>query len=148
MTYEEAQAKAAEETKSLGVPMAVVAVQGKGVDDYETLALSTALAQQTYIWCRYFPPQEAHAHDPFWAQLIAQRGNPKCVVVKGTHYTIGPEDPNIRRQWRGFHGDRYVIRFLDGRTVTSTNLWCQGTIPLQYREQLPDNAEFVKEQTT
>jgi len=38
-----------------------------------------------------------------------------------------------------------VIKFRDGRSVTSTNLWCQGTIPLQYRDELPDNAEFVKE---
>lgn len=83
--------------------------------------------------------------ETYWQRLIYTRHNPDHVVVKGTHYTIGPEDASIRRQWRGFHGDQYVIRFNDGRTVTSTNLWCQGTIPLEHREQLPDNAEFVRE---
>jgi len=143
--YEDAQQKAANEAKELGVPMAVVAAQGKGVDNYETVALSTAMEQQTYIWCRYYPPQGIHAPESFWKRLITLRDNSDHVVVNGTHYTIGPEDSSIRRQWRGFHGDRYVIKFRDGRTVTSTNLWCQGTIPLQYRDELPDNAEFVKE---
>jgi hypothetical protein len=83
--------------------------------------------------------------EKFWQQLIWTRHNPDHVIVKGTHYTIGPEDPGIRRQWRGFHGDRFVIQFKDGRRVVSTNLWCQGTIPHEHREQLPDNAEFVKE---
>jgi hypothetical protein len=145
MKYEDAQQKAANEAKDLGVPMAVVAVQGKDVDNYETMALSTAVAQQTYVWCRYYPPQGIHAHGNFWMGMISERDDLDHVIVKGTHYTIGPEDPNIRRQWRGFHGDRYVIKFRDGRTVTSTNLWCQGTIPLQYRDELPDNAEFMRE---
>jgi hypothetical protein len=83
--------------------------------------------------------------ETFWQRLIEKRNNPSHVVVKGTHYQIGPEDPSIRRQWRAFHGDRYNIKFNDGRTATSTNLWCQGTIPAAFREQLPDNAEFVKE---
>jgi hypothetical protein len=67
------------------------------------------------------------------------------VVVKGCHYIIGAEKPTTPRSWRGFGGDRYHIRFNDGREVVSTNLWCQGPIPAQFREQLPDNAEFVKD---
>lgn len=145
MTYEDAQAKAAEEAKANGVPMAVVAAQGKGTDNYETTAVSAALAQQTYVWCRYYPPEGIHASGHFWMGLISQRDNPNHVVVKGTHYQIGPEDSSIRRQWRAFHGDRFNIKFNDGRTATSTNLWCQGPIPAQFREQLPDNAEFIRE---
>lgn len=148
MTYEDAQTKAAEEAKTHGVPMAVVAVQGKSPDNFETMALSTAVEQQTYIWCRYYPPEGTHADKRFWKCLIAERDNPKHVVVKATHYQIGPEDQSIRRQWRGFHGDRYNIRFNDGRTVTSTNMWCQGAIPAQLRDDLPDNAEFVKDKNT
>lgn len=80
----------------------------------------------------------------FWNRIINANDKSSHVIVKGTHYTIGPEDASIRRQWRGFHGDRYVIHFHTGRTVTTTNLWCQGTISRKYRDELPDNAEFVK----
>lgn len=82
--------------------------------------------------------------ETFWQRLIDQRNNPNFIVVNGTHYQIGPEESTPRR-WRGFGGDRYTIKLSDGRTVTSTNVWCQGAIPAEYREQLPDNAEFIKE---
>lgn len=83
--------------------------------------------------------------ETFWQPHIEKRNDPDHVVVKGVHYIIGAEDPSIKRNWRGFGGDRYHIKFHDGRTVVSTNLWCQGPIPARFREQLPDNAEFVKE---
>lgn len=82
--------------------------------------------------------------ETYWQKLIDSRESPNHVVVNSTHYMIGPEDSTPRR-WRGFGGDRYVIQFSDSRRVTSTNLWCQGTIPAQFREQLPDNAEFIRE---
>lgn len=80
----------------------------------------------------------------YWKRL-AERANPNDAVVKGHFYSIGPENPRTPRKYRGFGGDRYVVRFNDGRMVTSTNMWYAGTIPEQFRGQLPDNAEFVKE---
>lgn len=82
--------------------------------------------------------------ETLWHRAIENRSKPSHVVVNGEHYWIGPEDPSIKRSWRGFHGDRFNIKFNDGRTVTSTNLWCGGAIPAAFREQLPDNAEFVR----
>lgn len=70
----------------------------------------------------------------------------RAVVVNGTHYYLGDENERGPSRFRGFGGNRFVIRFLDGRTVTSTNLWHQGEVPQEFAEQLPDNAEFVREQ--
>jgi len=143
MNYEAAQAQAEELVGKTGVSVAVV---GTAPTEYDLMDLAEAIKKKTYIWCRYMaPPHGDHPDAFFWRKLINARTNPKHVVVKGVHYQIGPEDREIKRQWRGFHGDRYVIHFHDGRQVISTNLWCQGTIPLQFREQLPDNAEFVRD---
>jgi hypothetical protein len=41
-------------------------------------------------------------------------------------------------------GARSTIRFRDGRSVVTHNLWCQGEVPAHFREALPDNAEFIR----
>jgi hypothetical protein len=63
-------------------------------------------------------------------------------VVAGTHYEIGPVSGGDSR-FSGFGGREFNIRFLDGREVRSSNLWCQGVIPKVWRERIPDNAEFL-----
>lgn len=84
--------------------------------------------------------------DEYWIGcLFHDRADPTIVaVIDGEHYVIAPEDEN-RSFWsaRGFGGRKFVIRFFDGREVTTTNLWHQGTIPPKFRDQMPDNAEFV-----
>lgn len=81
----------------------------------------------------------------YWQKLIDSRANPNHIVVNGSHYTFSPEKPATPRHWRGTNGDRYHIKFKDGRVVISTNVWHQGPVPAHLRDQLPDNAEFVKE---
>lgn len=81
--------------------------------------------------------------DLFWHEKIDIKDRPEVVRVKHTHYIIGREDPDER--FRGFGGERFIIKFHDGRRVVSTNLWCQGGIPQRYWDRLPDNAEFVQE---
>lgn len=73
----------------------------------------------------------------FWAEKIAAKHAPTTVRAGGQHYFIGPEDS---RGMRGFDGAKVAVRFHDGRTVVTTNLWTNGTIPAALREQLPDNA--------
>ncbi len=82
-----------------------------------------------------------------WREWIerAERGDARIVRVGNVHYHIGDEKPDSPRHCRGFDGARWVVRFPDGRQVTSTNLWCQGNIPEHFQGRLPDNAEFVQE---
>lgn len=59
------------------------------------------------------------------------------VIVGGVHYAIG-EEVSIADRYRGHGGRRFVVRFRDGREVTTTNLWCQGQIPEGLRAAFPD----------
>jgi len=61
----------------------------------------------------------------------------------GQCYCDGGEVKNPdQHPFLGCAGRRFWIRFFDGRTITTNNLWCQGEIPEEFREELPDNAEF------
>ena len=81
-------------------------------------------------------------HCAFWLEKIATT-NENTVIVNGTRYAIGKEDPNLL--FKGFGGARFDIEFFDGRKVVSHNLWCQGNIPEEFRSypELQDNARFV-----
>lgn len=75
--------------------------------------------------------------DSYWRVQLSDRSN--AVVINGVHYRIGPPGG----EFQGFGGRRYDIEFLDGRRVTTYNLWYQGLIPPKYLIQLPDNARWV-----
>jgi hypothetical protein len=77
----------------------------------------------------------------FWSELLYKSSYWRSVRISGIHYWIEDEDA---KGFRGFDGTRYVIRFLDGRERTTTNLWYQGKIPAEFAAYLPDNATFVK----
>lgn len=62
------------------------------------------------------------------------------VIVGGHHYRIRPET----ERYKGFAGAKWIIQFLTGYTVTTTNLWHQGEIPEFWRPTFPDNARFLQ----
>ena len=81
----------------------------------------------------------------YWMKLIEdQRWDEDRfrVVVKGIHY-VG-YSPRVSTGMKGFGGQLWKIKFLDGREVECRNLWHQGEIPERFRDRLPDNAEFVR----
>lgn len=82
----------------------------------------------------------------FWMEKChpSMRDSPMTVRVDGTHYRIGPENQS-RLAFRGFGGREFIIQFDDGRKVITTNLWCQGSIPEDFKDALPNNAIFLKE---
>ena len=65
------------------------------------------------------------------------------LVIDGTHYYI--EDENSNSAFRGFGGAKFIIQYNDGRVVKTTNLWCQGEVPPEWRDKFPDNAKFLPE---
>ena len=81
----------------------------------------------------------------FWKEKMADevRLSEKTARIDGVHYTIARETDD-NRAFRGYGGARFVIQFNDGRRVVTTNLWCQGRIPMAYRDVLADNAKFVE----
>lgn len=66
--------------------------------------------------------------------------------INGEHYVLDNEDSI--NSFRGCAGQEFFIKFLSGehkdKVFRTTNLWCQGTIPDEYKDALPDNAEFVE----
>jgi hypothetical protein len=82
------------------------------------------------------------SHDHFWAEQLADRTN--AVVIGGEHYRVNPDLSPSRRDGAGFGGALHCIRNLATGMVTETrNLWYQGIVPPKWREQMPDDAEFV-----
>lgn len=94
-----------------------------------------------------FDKHRADFAKKFWQEKVQWITDPRrkdrIVRVKGVHYFAAPESGPMA--FRGHGGSLFKIRFFDGREMTSTNLWCQGDIPPEFRELLPDNAEFVNE---
>lgn len=83
----------------------------------------------------------------FWTEKIALMNDPnhapKLVrTYDFKHNWIGDENENVSPNSRGFGGRKFKIRFDDGREVTTTNLWHQGTIPLHFRDRLLPNAKI------
>lgn len=83
----------------------------------------------------------------FWQKYVkaAAEKDQHAVVVQredGTrwHYYIAPETAS--RFGRGFGGSKFVVKFLDGRVVETTNLWCQADIPANFYDRIPVNATF------
>ena len=57
------------------------------------------------------------------------------VTGGGQAYSFGP---------RGGFGDKVTtVTFADGRVVDNACLWFNGTVPAEYRAQMPDNAAIT-----
>ena len=82
-----------------------------------------------------------HNSDGYWSEQASDRAN--AAVIDGIHYRIKP-DTAKPGPGSGYDGQKFTVRFHDGREVTTRNLWYQGPIPPVWRDRLPDNAEFVK----
>lgn len=74
----------------------------------------------------------------FWEDIIANKE--EYVIINGSCYFI--EDENDK-ETKGFDGYLFVILMNSGKEIKTTNLWCKGKIPQEYREFLQDNAKFV-----
>ena len=85
----------------------------------------------------------------FWHEKIALKDDPSSVRIDGNHYWIG-EDPSKDdlKKYKvnyGFYGRKFIILFNDDRQVTTNNLWHNGAISDSWKEALPDNAIFIKD---
>lgn len=76
----------------------------------------------------------------FWNEKIRIKDKPRVVRIKGEHYYISDENS---KSIRGFGGNKFKIRFFDGREVITTNLWYNGKIPESHKKLLSDNVEFM-----
>jgi len=80
----------------------------------------------------------------FWMSKVDMKNNPRVARIGGTHYYIDDDNPSPHA-FKGFGGSTFRIKFDDGRMVITSNLWCQGDIPSKFKDMLPDNAVFIKD---
>ena len=74
----------------------------------------------------------------FWQLIIAEKD--QHIVAGGKCYSVGDNSD----QWRGCDGQRFYYEDLaTGELHTTDNLWYQGDIPPEFRDQLPDTVRFV-----
>lgn len=79
----------------------------------------------------------------YWNKFVQNKDSSNIVRINGIHYTLGKET-NEPKKWKGFAGRKFVILFNDGRKVTTTNLCCNGEIPKDFKDKLPNNAKFIE----
>lgn len=89
-------------------------------------------------------------HTGYWGKRVEIKDHPMSARIDGRQYILGAESDKLPRSstelwnWQGgTNGATFHIAFDDGRLVVSQNLWQNGEIPPEFREQLPDNARFV-----
>ena len=83
----------------------------------------------------------------FWdehANTDRQAKPHQVFIAEGSHYLIG-EEPTKAELLRysscyGYGGAEFRVKFHDGTTVVSHNVWCQGDIPDAWKSVMPDNA--------
>ena len=78
----------------------------------------------------------------YWAERLRNKDSERQVVIEGRMYQIGNEDEQSGC-FRGFGGAKFYIDFNDGRKIVTTNLWCNGDIPEEYKKGFPDNAKWA-----
>lgn len=79
----------------------------------------------------------------YWKRIVAEKDF--YLFIDGVSYYL--DDESATSNFRGFGGCKFFIRMKDtGRVIVTTNLWSQGHIPDNFKDELKDNAEFCKEE--
>jgi hypothetical protein len=73
-------------------------------------------------------------HEGYWRERI-ESPDPGAFLADGVHYTICEDRPG-RAEFKGFGGREASVFYADGRVVHTRNLWFQGPVPPQVREQV------------
>lgn len=84
----------------------------------------------------------------FWENLYRKnKDNPNWVIIEGHSWILKPrkEDDKPRSPFWGLGGTRMVAKKKDGAIMDGNNWWHQGKIPPEFRDLMPDNAEWVED---
>lgn len=80
----------------------------------------------------------------YWYNLFLRKDDKDVIRLEGIHRSLGEDKPTTPDRFKGSCGSKYVVEFMDGRIVTTTDLWYQGKIPDVWKAELPDNAISLK----
>lgn len=74
----------------------------------------------------------------YWRVALAKKQD---TIIDGVIYNVGNQPKGGR--FNGMAGRRFDIEYLDGRRVTTYDLWTSGQMPERYRDRFPDTAKFL-----
>lgn len=78
----------------------------------------------------------------FWLEIIKEKD--EHVIINGICYYLDKAHPMSDSPFRGYGGREFKIKLHTGEIIVTNNLWHNGEVPKEFRDRLPDNAEFVK----
>ena len=77
----------------------------------------------------------------YWYTKVSTINDPEIAIIDGRYYAVGHALPGAGVA--GFGGRKFIIKFNDGREVTTFDLWNGSSIPPEFLEMFPDNAKFI-----
>lgn len=64
-------------------------------------------------------------------------------IIGGHYFIVHPFVKRPNNVIKGTEGKEFYIRENDGTLIKSNNVWCQGEIPVYFRNELLDTANFL-----
>ena len=92
--------------------------------------------------------RECHTEKYWLDRVDAIEKDPyEFTIIDGVCYYFNRNKPIETNMglFHGFDGKHFKIRFNNGVTYETNNLWHNGTVPKKFRDKLKNNAIFVKE---
>lgn len=79
----------------------------------------------------------------YWKDIIKEKEYHP--IIKGVCYCLDINHPIVedRGQHLGYGGRIFKIRYFNGKIIKTNNLWYNDVVPEWCRNDLPDNAEFM-----
>lgn len=84
----------------------------------------------------------------FWQDLYNRmKDSPKWVRINGESFIFTNINDIPPKGWNkyGHSNTKGYAKLRDGSVIRSENIWYQGKIPEEFKELIPDNAEYASE---
>lgn len=82
----------------------------------------------------------------FWQDLYNKMSNdPKWIRIDGNSYIFASIDDKCPKGWNIFKYSKAIgyAKLKNGNAIHSGNIWYQGKVPEEFKELMPDNAEWI-----
>lgn len=80
----------------------------------------------------------------FWGDRISQKMDDGVAIIDGLFFAFDTKHPikSGDTRWLGHGGRKFLIKFNDGRSFETNDLWCGGKIPKLFLPDFPNTATF------
>lgn len=118
---------------------------GTDPDDYTCSECGGTFNPGYWLTGEEYARRKLCLHDAHWADAAARVRLGKGLIIDGCSYSWRPDLSPGDNSHAGFGGALCRIQRADGSILVTRNLWHNGEIPPEWRERLPDNAVFLRD---